>query len=130
MALEREDLELIARTLITPLIERMEVGFEALRAETRTGLAAVRTEAQTGVEALRLETRTGFDRLDTRLAHVDEGIARLDTGLSRLEIRIDQVVLNTGAHWRDHERRLQRIELSLRANGHGTSDDEEDEEEE
>lgn len=105
MPLDERDIELIDR-ILQPLIERMEGGFARLEGRLVSHETA---------------TREGFERVDARFEQMD---ARFE----RIEARLDQVVENTGAHWRDHEARIRRIEMSLRPrNGHDDPDDDDDE---
>jgi len=109
MALDATDLELIARTLLRPFADE-------IRGEMR---------------AMRVEMVAGFDGLNTRVGRLEtsvDGLAtrvdRLETSVGRLNSRVDQLILNTGEHWRDHERRLLRLERIRNGNGSGSDDDE------
>ena len=48
------------------------------------------------------------------LEQMTRGFDRLDGRLERITERLDQLVENTGAHWRDHEKRLRAVESKLR----------------
>ncbi len=52
--------------------------------------------------------------MDARLGTMDERLAHVDARLERIDERIDKVVVNTGSHWRDLERRVTILEEKIR----------------
>ena len=67
---------------------------------------AILEALERGFGSMREEMRELRHELHTGLAEVN---ARLD----QTNARLDKVVENTGAHWRDHEQRIGRLEKQL-----------------
>ena len=95
MALDAADLEIITRTLIAPLVDELRIEIRELRIEVR----GVATETRA--------TRT-----------------EMVAGIAGLTNRVEHLILTTGEHWRDHERRLLRLERRRDGNGSGSDEDE------
>ena len=120
MALDVEDLEPIARVIVDPMVSAFREGFDRL--DSRLVQTNERLDLLTG----RVEVLT--ERVDVLTERVDVFTDRMDvlTGEVRhLQKRVDQVVENTGAHWRDHEERLRRLETLgiTKKNGGGNGTD-------
>jgi exonuclease VII small subunit len=59
----------------------------------------------------RVEAR--LDRVDERLERVEGHLQRVDGRLERVEGRLDNIVDFMGAHHRDHEDRIRKLEATV-----------------
>jgi hypothetical protein len=133
MALDPEDFERIRQVIVEPLIDALSGTIPAsVHVGVREGMREAAPEFAreiahaVGGALASLEDSLG-SRIDQTNARLDQTNERIDRVRVEMNGRFDELLRNTGGHWRDHEIRLTRIETRLFPPDAGESDDEDPE---